>query len=266
MSPTDWIDSHFHVFRRPSRVASGARYLPSYGSDFASWRDAAPGTPPRRGVLVQTSFLGSDNRELLAELQAHPQALRGVAVVDPAIAAEELGALHRAGVRGVRLNLVGATHRDLGAARLPAPLADTLVERGWHVELHTDPGALPGVLEAIDPRLAVVLDHFGRPASAHAEDPTFRAVAARLASGSAAVYVKLSGAYRLEGLDARALAGTWRDLLGSHRLLWGSDWPCTNHENRADYPALLGALDGWLDDPAERRRVLLDNPLRLYWA
>ena len=266
MPPSDWIDSHFHVFRRPGGVAPGARYLPPYGSDFASWHDTAPSTAPRRGVLVQTSFLGTDNTELLAELQAHPQTLRGVAVIDPQTGCDQLDALHKAGVRGIRLNLAGAGRADLDVARLPGPLADALAAHRWNVELHTDPGALPGVLERIDRRLTVVLDHFGRPASTHADDPTFRAVTARLAAGSAAVYVKLSGAYRLGGLDPRALAGIWRDLLGSRRLLWGSDWPCTNHEDRADYPALLGALGGWLEDPAEQRQVLLDNPLALYWA
>ena len=217
-------------------------------------------------MLVRTSFLGTDNTELLAELQAHSQTLRGVAVIDPLAGAEELDTLHRAGVRGIRLNLAGAGRTDLDAARLPGRLADALAAHGWNVELHTDPGMLPGVLERIDPRLTVVLDHFGRPTSAHAADPTFQAVAARLAAGSAAVHVKLSGAYRLGGLDPRALACAWRDLLGSRHLLWGSDWPCTNHEDRADYPALLGALDGWLDDPAERRQTLLDNPLALYWG
>ena len=169
-------------------------------------------------------------------------------------------------MRGIRLNLAGAGRADLDAARLPARLADALAARGWNVELHTDPGMLPEVLQGIDARLTVVLDHFGRPESAHAADPTFRAVAARLAMGSANVYVKLSGAYRLGGLDPRMLACAWRDLLGSRRLLWGSDWPCTNHEDQADYPALLGALDGWLDDPAELRQVLVDNPLALYWG
>lgn len=253
------------MFRRPRDAAPRARYTPPYGSDFASWHDAVPSPWPRRGVLVQTSFLGTDNTELLAELQAHPQTLRGVAVIDPLHGADGLDALHRAGVRGIRLNLAGAAGHDLDAARLPGCLADALALRGWNVELHTDPGLLPGVLAHIDPRLTVVLDHFGRPAGAHAADATFRAVADRLAAGGAPVHVKLSAAYRLGELDPRTLARRWRDLLGSRRLLWGSDWPCTNHEDRADYPALLGALDGWLDDPAERRQVLLDNPLALYW-
>jgi predicted TIM-barrel fold metal-dependent hydrolase len=264
--PTDWIDCHFHVFRRPAGVSATARYMPAYGASFADWERAAPGAQAKGGVLVQTSFLGTDNDELLAELERHPETLRGVAVIDPlATDRARLEALHRAGVRGIRLNLAGATERELDSARLPDRLAGDLHALGWNVELHTDRGALPAVLSRIDPRLTVVIDHFGKPDSAHPDDASLRAVAGRLAAGSAAVHVKLSGAYRLGGLDPRVLARLWRDLLGTGQLLWGSDWPCTNHEDEADYPRLLAALDDWIEDAAQRQRILLDNPLKLYW-
>jgi len=265
MLPDDWIDCHLHVFRQPSSPSPGVRYAPSYGSSLADWEAAAPGRPSRRGVLVQTSFLGTDNGQLLAELQCRPDGLRGVAVIDPLADTAELQALHRAGVRGIRLNLVGAKAGELGAMRLPDRLTADLLALGWNVELHTDAGLLPALLGRIDPRLVVVLDHFGKPAGVDGDDATFRAVDERLAAGGAAVHVKLSGAYRLGGLDPRALAQRWRERLGSRRLLWGSDWPCTNHEDRADYPVLLDALSDWLDDPADRRQVLIDNPLDLYW-
>ena len=265
MLPDDWIDCHFHVFHQPSSSSPDLRYTPSYGSSLADWEAATPSRLPRRGVLVQTSFLGIDNGQLLAELRQRPETLRGVAVIDPLTNTAELQALHWAGVRGIRLNLVGATARELDAVRLPDRLTGDLLALGWNVELHTDAGLLPAVLGRIDPRLVVVLDHFGKPGGLRDDDATFRAVDARLDAGSAAVHVKLSGAYRLGGLDPRVLAQRWRDRLGSRRLLWGSDWPCTNHEDRADYAALLDALSDWLDDPAERRQVLIDNPLDLYW-
>jgi predicted TIM-barrel fold metal-dependent hydrolase len=79
----------------------------------------------------------------------------------------------------------------------------------------------------------------------------------------ARLYVKLSGAYRLQGPDPAALARVLHDELGPQALLWGSDWPCTNHEDHADYPALLGQLHDAL--PADAlQAVLSDNPLRLY--
>ncbi len=263
----DAIDGHFHVFRRPQVPSQGARYTPPYAASLADWEGGAPlAGRPKRGVLVQTSFAGTDNSELLETLRSRPQTLRGIAVIDPPTAtADVLAAMDADGVRGIRLNLVGATPQALDDAALPPRLVDELAALGWNVELHTDAGLLPRVLERIDLRLAVVLDHFGKPAGAAADDATFRAVAQRLAAGSAPVHVKLSAPYRLAGVDPRALAARWRDTVGVRRLLWGSDWPCTNHESQADPGRLLAALDDWIADPLERRQILLDNPLALYW-
>ena len=80
------------------------------------------------------------------------------------------------------------------------------------------------------------------------------------------VHVKLSGAYRLGGLHPGELSRVWLGELGASRLLWGSDWPCTNYESLADYPKLLNFLHGWLSDAAVIEMVLSTNPQRLYWA
>ena len=79
----------------------------------------------------------------------------------------------------------------------------------------------------------------------------------------APMHIKLSGAYRLGGLDAGALARLWLAELGPRALLWGSDWPCTNHEAHADYPALWHALDDWLRDAAAAQAARVDKPQRL---
>lgn len=262
----DLIDSHFHVFRQPRHAVPGSRYLPAYGAPLADWSARAGACGIGRGVLVQTSFLGADNSELLDVLAEAGGRLRGVAVLAPGTPAEALAPLQAAGVRGLRLNLAGASAGALAALALPVPV-EALLALGWHVELHTDAGALPGVLARIDPRLPVVLDHFGKPASDAAADAAFEAVAVRLAAGGAPVHVKLSAAYRLApGVAPEALARHWRALLGPERLLWGSDWPCTNHEALADYGTLFAALATWLPDGAERHRVLRANAEALYWA
>ena len=80
------------------------------------------------------------------------------------------------------------------------------------------------------------------------------------------MHLKLSGAYRLGGLDAGQLARLWLGELGADRLLWGSDWPCTNHESLANYSGLLHALHEWLGDEAAIQTVLVTNPQRLFWA
>lgn len=255
------VDSHFHVFEA-GVGQPGARYVPAYDAPLQAWQAAASPLGVTRGVLVQTSFMGTDNSALVAQLQRHPQALRGVAVVSPDAGLAVLAPLHAAGVRGLRLNLAGVSHR-LDAWSAARALWDAVAQLGWHVELHTDVGGLPEVLAQLPAQVPVVIDHMGKPDTVAAHDPTVVAVRAR--ARSAPVHVKLSGAYRLAGRDPGALARLWRDELGGGALLWGSDWPCTNHEDQADYPRLLGALHDWVGEVAAQR-ALTDNPLALYWG
>ena len=256
------VDSHFHVFDA-HQAQPGARYAPAYAAPLATWQAAAAPLGVRRGVLVQTSFLGTDNRLLVATLAQHLETLRGVAVVAPNADAQTLAPLHAAGVRGIRLNLSGVSH-DVAAWSTATALWDALAALGWHLELHTDIGRLPAVLAPLPATLPLVIDHLGKPAEVSARDATVRALGQR--AKQAPVHVKLSGAYRLGGLDAGALARLWLGELGPQALLWGSDWPCTNHEAHADYPALWHALDDWLQDPGAAEAARQDNPNRLYWG
>ena len=77
--------------------------------------------------------------------------------------------------------------------------------------------------------------------------------------------VKLSGAYRQSGVDARDLAQALLGELGSSALVWGSDWPCTNYENYADYLSLRSSLTRWVGESYSDEIMRL-NPMRLYWG
>jgi predicted TIM-barrel fold metal-dependent hydrolase len=156
----------------------------------------------------------------------------------------------------------------MGAWAAATALWDAVMQLGWHVELHTDTGALPGVLAALPQALSLVVDHFAKPARAATHDATVAALRERgLRGGAGGVHVKLSAAYRLgPGADPQLLAPLWRDELGPQALLWGSDWPCTNHEAQAHYPTLHAALDDWLgSEHGLLQRVRSANPMRLYW-
>ena len=242
------VDTHFHVFARSAPVVADARYRPAYDATLQAWRALASAAGVVRGVVVQPSFLGSDNGQLLDALADGGDTLRGVAALDPDTRTAELPSLHRAGVRGFRWNLVGrrddARERHAGWRAL-ALQAHTL---GWHLELHTDPGRLPDALALLpEAPIAVVVDHFGRlPLKPAQWRESFAAV--ERASRARDVYVKLSAPYRSPGLDRRAAARAWLAAVGEHRLLWGSDWPWTNHEHGQDYSALARRLGDWLGD------------------
>jgi predicted TIM-barrel fold metal-dependent hydrolase len=68
----------------------------------------------------------------------------------------------------------------------------------------------------------------------------------------------------LGALNAASLARLWLDELGPKSLLWGSDWPCTNHESLANYAELFAALVAWVGEQ-HMDDVLIHNPQRLYW-
>lgn len=253
------VDTHFHVFQADVGLP-GARYVPHYDATLAMWQAQAQAAGVGRGVLVQTSFMGSNNHLLVQTLQAHPATLRGVVVVQPDVPLAELQHLHNAGVRGIRLNLAGRSH-DAGPWAGAHALWDALATLGWHVELHTDVGALPQVLAWLPAHLPVVLDHMGKPDRVSAQDPTVQAAVRR--ARACPVYVKLSGVYRLAGRDATQLARLWQAELGPTQLLWGSDWPCTNHEEHARYPQLAQALAQWVSESAWHQ-VRVSNPTALY--
>ncbi len=260
------VDAHFHVFKARQAVPE-ARYSPSYAAPLSNWKSAAGKVGVTHGVLVQTSFMGVDNAHLLKHLKKNPNTLRGVAVVTPSKGFWQMADLNTQGVRGIRINLAGQSH-DMTAWQAAKPLWDAVLQLGWHVELHTDTGALPAVLGAVPLSVPVVIDHFCRPEIVSLQDETVRAVQSRVAASSAPIYIKLSAAYRLRtGVDPKDLAGLWLSELGENSLLWGSDWPCTNFETKADYAGLHGALAGWLGDDAAAVQVVRSaNPKRLYWG
>ena len=255
----NWVDTHFHVFHAGEAVA-GARYVPQYSATLADWMAQAGRVGVRRGVWVQPSFLGLDNRLMVQALEAHPAVLRGVAVVAADTPPDALRALHASGVRGLRLNLAGVSHDIPEWSRADA-VWQTLHELGWHVEVHTDQGALPHVLTQLPTDMPLVVDHMAKPARASASDASICAVVHRAATTP--TYVKLSGAYRLGAVDAAALAQVWLDVLGPKALLWGSDWPCTNHEHLAQYDTLFTSLEAWVGS-AHLADILANNPERLY--
>ncbi len=257
----NWVDTHFHVFNAGVAM-DGARYVPQYTASLKDWMSCAQGVGVTRGVWVQPSFLGTDNSLMFSALEAHPNALRGVAVVAADIHPDELKAMHVSGVRGIRLNLVGIDHNIPKWTRAER-LWQSLYELGWHLEVHTDQGALPKVLAQLPTDMPLVIDHMAKPSEARARDATIQALVHR--AQTVPTHIKLSGAYRLGGVDAASLVHILLHEMGAQALLWGSDWPCTNHEQLANYADLFASLVTWVGEP-HLEDVLSNNPQQLYWG
>lgn len=253
------VDAHAHVFARGLPLAEGRRYAPGYDAPLDAYLKTLDALGLTHGVLVQPSFLGTDNGYMLAALAAAPERLRGIAVVDPGVPRDELERLTASGVVGIRLNLIGAPTPDL--AREPwRRLMRRVVEAGLHVEVQSEAARLAGLLPPLlDAGTAVVVDHFGLPdPTLGVDDPSWRAVVAR-AADEPRMWLKLSGAYRL-GPDGATLASRLAPMLceafTSRRLVFGTDWPHTRFEGTDRAPDALDDLGRWLPDAGDQSHCL----------
>ncbi|MCC8963990.1 amidohydrolase family protein [Bradyrhizobium sp. Pear76] len=252
------IDTHAHVFHRGLKLAPGRRYAPDYDAPLALYLQQLDQNGITNGVLVQPSFLGTDNSYLVECLKATNGRLRGIAVVDPTIAADELHALDRAGVAGIRLNLVGQTLPDLTSPEWTGLLAQ-IRTLDWQVEIQRNASDLAVLApRLLDQGVKVVLDHFALPdPKLGIDDPGFQSVLKLGATRN--VWVKISAPYRngaAGGAFAKQAYPLLRNAYGVDRLLWGSDWPHTQFESTQSYAKNRKFLDELVTDAGERARVL----------
>ena len=268
-TPMLGIDAHAHVFTRNLSLTSGRRYTPDYDATLQDYLAHLDAHGLSHGVLVQPSFLGTDNQYLLDALAQAPDRLRGVVVVEPDIDTQQLQAMAEQGVVGVRLNLMGKPLPDFSEPHW-APLFKQVAALGWHVELHRHVEDLPGLIRGLLPfGCNIVVDHFGRPdARLGVDDPAFRALLELGLTGQ--VWVKVSAIYRLGGsveqndAFANAALPLLAQTFGAQRLVWGSDWPHTQHEQDVSYTTVTEQLQR-LDCPDPvKRRLLLDAPCELF--
>lgn len=164
------------------------------------------------------------------------------------------------------MNLIGQALPVLDQGGWPVLLA-CLRALDWHVEVHVEAARLPDVVAPLrTARCRVVVDHFGRPSpELGAADPGFRWLLD--AARDADVWVKLSGAYRNwadpAGTGARETARLLLAHAGPDRLVWGSDWPHTQHPG-VTYAQTHQMLADWVDDPVARLGILAANPRRCF--
>ncbi len=252
------IDAHAHVFHRALKLAPGRRYAPDYDAPLALYLEQLDRNGMTNGVLVQPSFLGTDNSYLVECLKAAGGRLRGIAVVDPAICVDDLRALDRAGVVGIRLNLLDQALPDLSAAEWKTLLA-SIKMIGWQIEIQRTASDLAALVpQLLDQGVTVVLDHFALPDPKRGvADPGFRSVLKCGASRN--VWIKVSAPYRngAAGVSfAKEAYPLLRAAYGLDRLLWGSDWPHTQFETKESYANNRKFLDELISDSGERAQVL----------
>ncbi|MBD3641906.1 MAG: amidohydrolase family protein [Marinobacter sp.] len=271
-APAGAVDAHCHVFGPAEKFPYHPRrkYTPCDAPkeklfelrDFLGFE---------RNVIVQASCHGTDNSALVDALETAGDLARGVAVVDPAITEDGLKAMDRAGVRAVRFNfvkrLVDTTPKEVFLS-----IAEKIKPLGWHIVVYFEAPDLEDLAPFLNQlNTTIVVDHMGRPdVNKGVDHPDFQRFI-DLMKNNDKIWTKVSCPERLTQTPpdysdvvpfARKLVETFPD-----RVLWGTDWPHPNMKSHVPDDGKLVDVIPWIaPTPELQQKLLVDNPMRLYWS
>ncbi|MBI2771268.1 MAG: amidohydrolase family protein [Burkholderiales bacterium] len=278
--PPGSVDAHCHVFGPGNEFpfAPERKYTPCDASkaQLFALRDHLGFD---KNVIVQATCHGADNSALVDALKHSGNRARGVVTIKRSVTDQQLQDMHAAGVRGVRFNfvkrLVDFTPKDelMEIAARIAPL-------GWHVVIYFEAVDLPELWDFFTALpTTVVVDHMGRPdVGLPVDGPQFE-LFVKFMTEYPNVWSKVSCPERLSVSGPPALDGeqnAYRDVIPfarrivetfPDRVLWGTDWPHPNLKGHMPDDGLLVDFIPHIATTAElQRKMLVDNPTRLYWS
>jgi 2-pyrone-4,6-dicarboxylate lactonase len=271
--PPGAVDAHCHVFGPEAKFpfAPGRKYTPCDASkeQLFALRDHLGFD---KNVIVQSTCHGNDNRAMLDALVNSSGRARGVASVGRDVSDAELKAMHAAGVRGTRFNFVKRLV-DVTPREVLIEIANRIAPLGWHVVVYFEAQDLPEFWDFFTTLpTTVVVDHMGRPdVSKPVDGPEFE-LFIKLLSEHTNIWSKVSCPERLskvgpDGYEdvvpfARRIVETFPE-----RVLWGTDWPHPNMTTHMpDDGKLVDYVPKIATTPELQRKLLVDNPTRLYWS
>ncbi|WP_223475965.1 amidohydrolase family protein [Oricola indica] len=270
--PPGAVDAHCHVFG------------PADVFPYAPERKYTPCDAPKeklfelrdylgfeRNVIVQATCHGKDNRALVDALKAAGDMARGVASVGPDISEDELKEMHEAGVRGVRFNfvkrLVDNTPKDVFLT-----IADKVKKLGWHTVVYFEAPDLEELIPFLkELPTTIVVDHMGRPDVTKGVDhPDFQRFIDLMAEVET-MWTKATCPERLtaDGPPYDDVVAFGRKIVDTFpdRVIWGTDWPHPNMKSHVpDDGKLVDFIPRIATTETAQRKLLVDNPMRLYWG
>jgi 2-pyrone-4,6-dicarboxylate lactonase len=277
--PAGAVDAHCHVFGPGAQFpyAAERKYTPCDASkrQLYALRDHLGFA---RNVIVQATCHGADNRAMIDALDHADGKARGVATLRRDVSDAGLHAMHDAGVRGVRFNFVRRLVDFTPRHELMA-IAGRIAERGWHVVIYFEAIDLPELWDFFTALpTTIVVDHIGRPDVGKPVDGPEFELFVKLMRQHDNVWSKVSCPERLSLSGPSALNGernAYRDVVPfarrivetfPDRVLWGTDWPHPNlRDHMPDDGLLVDFIPHIAPTPELQRKLLVDNPMRLYW-
>ncbi|MBL8380691.1 MAG: amidohydrolase family protein [Burkholderiales bacterium] len=278
--PPGSVDAHCHVFGPGAEFpfAPERKYTPCDASraQLFALRDHLGF---ERNVIVQATCHGADNSAVVDALKASGGRARGVATVRRDISDAQLQALDAAGVRGVRFNFVKRLV-DFTPKEELLEIASRIKPLGWHVVIYFEAADLPELWDFFTALpTVVVVDHMGTPDVTQPVDGPQFGFFVKFMREHPNVWSKVTCPERLSVTGPAALNGernAYRDVVpfARHlvetfpdRVLWGTDWPHPNlKKHMPDDGLLVDFIPHIAPTPALQQKLLVDNPMRLYWS
>ena len=275
--PAGACDCHTHIHGDPAKYPwfPGRTYTPEMAlpEEMTALHKALH---MQRVVIVTPSVYGTDNSATILGMQARGKDARGVAVIDDKTTDAELDRLAKLGFKGIRLNLSTAGVNDPNVARQRfLAAAERVKSRNWHVQLNTTLPVIAAMKDALAASpVPIVFDHYGNANEAlGVQQPGFSDLVDLVKSGKAYVKISVTAGPRQNYAYFTPLA---QMLIAANvdRCVWGTNWPHPNSVNgstekvtplwQVDDGLVLNLLPVWAPDAVTRKKILVDNPARLY--
>lgn len=271
--PPGAVDSHCHIFG-PEEIfpySPDRKYTPCTGSkqELFALRDHLGF---ERNVIVQASCHGKNNDALVDGLKTAGDLARGIAVVDDSITDDELKTMHEAGVRGVRFNFVRRLV-DPKPREHYQKIVEKIAPLGWHIIVYIEAADFAEQVPFLKSLpVTVVFDHMARPDVSKGVDHEDFDQFIKLMEDDK-FWTKVSCPERLttQGGNHQNYSDVIPFMkrlvdLYPDRALWGTDWPHPNMKSHVpDDGQLVELIPLIADTPVKEQKLLVDNPMRLYW-
>jgi predicted TIM-barrel fold metal-dependent hydrolase len=278
--PAGACDCHTHIHGDPAKFPffAGRVYTPEMAlpEEMAALHKALR---IQRVVIVTPSVYGTDNSATIYGMKARGANARGVAVIGDKTTDAEIDNLARLGFKGIRLNLAtgGTNDPNIGRQNFLAAAA-RVKSRNWHIQINT---TLPMIAAMKDTLAAspvpLVFDHYGNAKEElGVQQPGFSDLVDLVRSGKAYVKISVTAGPRANYGYFKPLA---QMLIAANvdRILWGTNWPHPNSTTapgrkptdltplwQVDDGLVFNQLPLWAPDAAVRKKILMDNPAKLY--
>ena len=277
--PAGAVDAHCHVFGPGAEFpyAAERKYTPCDASkqQLYALRDHLGFS---RNIVVGATCHGTDNSATVDALRQSNGKARGIATLKRSVTDEELQVMHDAGIRGVRFNFIKRLV-DFTPKEELMEIATRIGKLGWHVVIYFEAVDLPELWDFFTGLpTVVVVDHMGRPdVSKPLNGPEF-SLFMQFMREHPNEWSKVSCPERLSLTGPNALNGeqnAYQDVVPfakaiveefPDRVLWGTDWPHPNlKKHMPDDGLLVDFIPHIATTPALQQKLLVNNPMRLYW-